>query len=63
MSGSTDGTVKIWDLNLPKNVVESEEKIENFDMTDNSLLIVSIDEREGCQKAEPLKYFDESGEE
>ena len=63
MSGSTDGTVKIWDLNLPEDPVEAQRKIDDFDMNDNSLLKVSIDEKEGCLKTEILKYFDEEGTE
>jgi hypothetical protein len=47
LTGSVDGTVNLWDLNVDgwQSAIE-----QNFDLEDKSRLLLKIDEGRGCLK-------------
>jgi hypothetical protein len=59
MTGSTDGSVKIWRLEISPNKATQQQELKNFSMSDNSRLVVTIDEKNGCEKTNSITYFDE----
>ena len=59
MTGSTDGSVKIWRLEISPNKATQQQELKNFSMNDNSRLVVTIDEKNGCEKTNSITYFDE----
>ena len=64
MLGSTDGQVKIYRVELPSaKKGEQAAALKSFNLADNSRLVISIDERNGCFRTESLSYIDTDGEE
>lgn len=63
MTGSTDGSVKIWRLEIPQGKSSQQQALKVFSMGDESRLIVTIDEKNGCIKTNSISYFDEDGAE
>jgi hypothetical protein len=61
MTGSTDGSVKIWRLDIPQAKSMQQSVLKSFSMGDDSRLIVTIDEKNGCIKTNSISYFDEEG--
>jgi hypothetical protein len=47
MTGSVDGTINLWNLNVDE---WRSEKEKSFDLGDKSRLLLSIDEVRGCRK-------------
>jgi WD40 repeat protein len=48
MTGSTDGTVKVWNLDLPSNKGKEKSALKTFNMNDQSRMLLQIDEKNGC---------------
>ena len=64
MLGSTDGSVKIYRIDVPSSKKgEQAAALKAFNLADNSRLVISIDEKNGCFKTESLSYIDTDGEE
>ena len=64
MLGSTDGLVKVYKIELPSSKKgEQAIALKSFNLADNSRLVISIDEKNGCYKTESLSYIDTDGEE
>ena len=64
MLGSIDGQMRMYDISLPSSKKGEQAKtLKEFTLADNSRLIVSIDEKNGCFKTESLSYIDTDGEE
>ena len=63
MTGSTDGSVKIWRLEIPAGKAAQQQELKAFSMGDSSRLMVTIDEKNGCERTTSLTYFDEDGAE
>ena len=61
MTGSTDGSVKIWRLDIPAGK-QQQAALKAFSMSDSSRLLVSIDEKNGCERTCSISFFDEEGE-
>ena len=58
MTGSVDGTINLWNLNVDE---WRSEKEKSFDLGDKSRLLLSIDEVRGCRKTKKIKFNDPSG--
>ena len=63
LTGSTDGSVKIWRLDIPTSKALQQQTLKTFSMGDDSRLVVTIDEKNGCTKTNSISYFDEDGQE
>ena len=63
MTGSTDGSVKIWRLDIPSSKSQQQQALKTFSMGDDSRLVVTIDEKNGCTKTNSIAFFDEDGTE
>lgn len=61
MTGSTDGSVKIWRLDIPQAKSAQQTVLKTFSMGDDSRLVVTIDEKNGCTKTNSISYFDDEG--
>jgi len=61
MTGSTDGLVKIWRLDIPVGKQSQQQVLKAFNLADDSRLLVTIDEKNGCVKTNSISYFDEEG--
>lgn len=61
MTGSTDGSVKIWRLEIPANKTAQQHELKTFSLGDSSRLLVTIDEKNGCEKVNSISYYDDEG--
>ena len=62
LTGSIDGSVKLWRLDLPSSRSGEKQALKNFSLSDMSRLIVEIGERSGCHRTESIEYINEDGE-
>ena len=61
MTGSTDGSVKIWRLEISQSKSAQQQELKNFSLSDSSRLLVTIDEKNGCERVNSISYFDDEG--
>lgn len=53
MTGSADGVVKLWHMNVGK--WKNQQRQQSFDMNDKSRLFLQIDESNGCLISKQIK--------